>query len=116
MPPRAQAQATNLLKADMPGLCDAIFSHCHDTTNVGCEQCHVFRGSNAGMVAQFSAQADWPDTTCAADGTRNGGTQPSADSRLLKVDNRGTCQRCHDPTRPFTASGYSGPTPAPGAP
>jgi cytochrome c553 len=38
----------------------------------------------------------------------------SASSRLLKIDNRGTCQMCHDPTGTVTTVGrYSPPTPAP---
>ena len=35
--------------------------------------------------------------------------QVSASSRLLKVDNRGTCQMCHDPTETIAAGTYLGP-------
>jgi hypothetical protein len=37
----------------------------------------------------------------------------SDSSRLLKIDNRGTCQACHDPTGTITAGTYVGPTPSP---
>ena len=40
----------------------------------------------------------------------------STDSRLLKVDNRGTCQLCHDPTGTITAGTQVGPSPVPLAP
>ena len=33
----------------------------------------------------------------------------SPSSRLLKVDNRGTCQACHDPTGTVPAGTYLGP-------
>ena len=41
----------------------------------------------------------------------NGTASPS--SRLLKIDRRGTCQACHDPTGTFPASSSSGPVPVP---
>ena len=77
---------------------DAIFMYKHGTTRVGCEQCHVSHGSNAAMTAQFSS------TYVYADGT-------SEDSALLKVDNRGTCQLCHDPTGTVTAGTKVGTVP-----
>ena len=47
-----------------------------------------------------------------ADETYPGGaTAPVGDSRLLKLDNRGTCQACHDPTGTITAGQQVGPTP-----
>lgn len=76
---------------------DAIFMFKHGTTSIGCEQCHVSHGSNALMTAAASSTVEWP-----------GGTTGSADSRLLKVDNRGTCNLCHDPTKkvdPGTTTG-----------
>ena len=42
-----------------------------------------------------------------------GAAAPVGDSRLLKVDNRGTCQLCHDPTGTITAGTQVGPTPVP---
>jgi hypothetical protein len=40
----------------------------------------------------------------------------TGDSRLLKVDNRGTCQMCHDPTYGAAPNSYVGPLPTPGVP
>jgi predicted CXXCH cytochrome family protein len=64
---------------------DDVFMYKHGTTRLGCEQCHVNHGSNAAMTAQFSASYLFPDGT-------------HEDSALLKVNNRGTCNLCHDPT------------------
>jgi predicted CXXCH cytochrome family protein len=64
---------------------DSVFMYKHGTTRLGCEQCHVNHGSNAAMTAQFSSSYLY------ADGTPE-------DSALLKVNNRGTCNLCHDPT------------------
>jgi doubled CXXCH domain len=68
---------------------DPIFRYRHSTSSsVGCEQCHVSHGSNAVMQpGTASANVAWP-----------GGSVGNDDSRLLKVDNRGTCNLCHDPT------------------
>lgn len=76
---------------------DTIFRYRHDVNNVECTQCHVAHGSNAAMPGTFSSTFPYPDSTAAAPHT-------SASSRLLKVDNRGTCQACHDPTHtiPYT--------------
>lgn len=64
---------------------DATYMFKHGTTGTGCEQCHVSHGSNAAMTAQFSSEALFPDGS-------------AEDSALLKVDNRGTCNLCHEPT------------------
>jgi predicted CXXCH cytochrome family protein len=92
---------------------DAIFTYRHPTTsNKPCTSCHVTHGSNAQMTGYNSTHEAYPgagtDPTVAVD----------ADSRLLKVDNRGTCQLCHDPTNTATAGGMVFPTGAtvPGAP
>jgi predicted CXXCH cytochrome family protein len=75
---------------------DPIFRYRHDVGQNECTQCHVAHGSNALMAGDgstsFSADYPYPDGTT------------SASSRLLKIDNRGTCQACHDPTGtvPFT--------------
>ena len=84
---------------------DAIFMYRHLTENYGCEQCHVAHGSNALMTTYASLSEANPDGSAAASG----------DSRLLKVDNRGTCQLCHDPTG-TAPNGYVGPIPTPGTP
>ncbi len=77
---------------------DAIFTYRHPTrSNRTCNVCHVSHGSNATMDGTFSVNATYPDGTV------------SASSRLLKVDNRGTCQACHDPTGTITAGTIIGP-------
>jgi predicted CXXCH cytochrome family protein len=90
---------------------DAIYRYQHTTTIFpGCTQCHVAHGSNAAMGGTYSSDFPYPHDPDATAGTIV--TSPS--SRLLKIDNRGTCQMCHDPTGTVTASGvYSPPTPAP---
>ena len=52
-----------------------------------CITCHVSHGSNAVMSAGSAA---------AAVSLPGGGTAPAGDSRLLRVDNRGTCVMCHN--------------------
>ncbi len=77
---------------------DAIFKFRHPTrSNRTCTECHVTHGSNAEMPGTFSANFPYPDGTI------------SASSRLLKIDNRGTCQACHDPTGTVPAGTYLGP-------
>jgi predicted CXXCH cytochrome family protein len=67
---------------------DDIYKYQHRTIpNRACTTCHVSHGSNAVMDGTFSSTYLYPDMTTV-----------SASSRLLKVDNRGTCQSCHDPT------------------
>jgi predicted CXXCH cytochrome family protein len=68
---------------------DSIFSYRHTTAkNRTCSTCHVAHGTNAVMTPDgYSANVPFPDDSVTA-----------GDSRLLKVDNRGTCQLCHDPT------------------
>ena len=87
---------------------DAIYRYQHNTaSNRACTTCHVSHGSNASMAADpvtgtvFSQNATYPDDTV------------SASSRLLKIDRRGTCQACHDPTGTFPASSSAGPVPNP---
>lgn len=83
---------------------DAIFTYRHLTMNVGCLQCHVGHGSNAGMTGAGSFGMSDP-----------AGAPVPGGSRLLKVDDRGTCQLCHDPTG-TAGNGYVGPIPSPGVP
>lgn len=77
---------------------DSIFRYRHDIGQTECTQCHVAHGSNAAMPGAYSSTFPYPDDDPA--GVRD----LSGSSRLLKVDNRGTCQQCHDPTHtiPFT--------------
>lgn len=78
---------------------DSLFNHQHRTVaGRDCLTCHVSHGSNAAMTGTYSSTFTYPDGTA------------SASSRLLKVDNRGTCQACHDPTGTVTAGTYLGPT------
>lgn len=65
---------------------DAIFTYRHQTNDTECTQCHVAHGSNAAMPGDESSDVSYPDGSI------------SSSSRLLKIDNRGTCQACHDPT------------------
>jgi predicted CXXCH cytochrome family protein len=99
--------------ADSPSF-DAVFRYRHETSGrLACTTCHVAHGSNAQMPGApslgttYSANFPYPDTST------------SASSRLLKVDNRGTCQLCHDPTETVSTLSpgtYTGPTPTPGVP
>jgi predicted CXXCH cytochrome family protein len=83
---------------------DALFKYRHDTvSNRACTTCHVAHGSNAQMTGVYSATAPYPD----------GSVPATPDSRLLKIDNRGTCQACHDPTGTVPNGTMSGPTPNP---
>jgi hypothetical protein len=76
---------------------DSVYTYRHQTTTTECTQCHVAHGSNAVMDGTYSSTLPYP--------VEPGGTPISGpSSRLLKVDNRGTCQLCHDPTEtiPYT--------------
>jgi hypothetical protein len=98
------AQGTSSLNAQTP--IDDTFMFKHGTTRVGCEQCHVSHGSNRVMQpGTASADVAWPGAGFVP-GTGND------DSRLLKVDNRGTCQLCHDPTSTIWAGYKAGTVPA----
>ncbi len=73
---------------------DAVYAYRHrtDQTSQGtptCIQCHVAHGSNASM-GTYSAAVTNPDGSAAE------GTLAGADSRLLRIDNRGVCQMCHN--------------------
>jgi predicted CXXCH cytochrome family protein len=85
---------------------DAIFKYRHSTTgSKPCTTCHVAHGSNAVMSGPQSAAVPYP-----------GGSTPSTSSRLLKVDNRGTCQMCHDPTFTVVTGASHGTRPSPDLP
>jgi hypothetical protein len=77
---------------------DAIFAFRHTSPGPECTQCHVAHGSNAAMGGTYSGAFPYP-----------GGAPVSGSSRLLKVDNRGTCQLCHDPTGTVRTSGVTTP-------
>jgi predicted CXXCH cytochrome family protein len=69
---------------------DGVFTYRHTGDNVSgdasanrnCIQCHVAHGTNAQMP---NSSVKFPD-----------GSAPSSDSRLLRVDDRGTCVMCHN--------------------
>lgn len=79
---------------------DAIFTYRHTSGRVdkagverpNCIQCHVSHGSNAAMG---TAASKVPFPGAAADAGGNADT-PSADSKLLRIDNRGVCVACHN--------------------
>jgi cytochrome c553 len=86
---------------------DSIYEYQHRTRGAsgrGCLTCHVSHGSNAAMTEANSANYTFPDGTV------------SNNSRLLKVDNRGTCQQCHDPTGTSVIGDQFPPGPVPGTP
>ena len=98
------AGTTGLAQQNPSG--DAIYMYRHGTVSTPCTTCHVAHGSNAVMTAGgYAATQPWPGASSAPTVT--------GDSRLLKADNRGTCQLCHDPTGTITAGTQVGPTPAP---
>jgi hypothetical protein len=86
---------TSSLNAQTPS--DAIFGFKHGTTSTGCEQCHVNHGTNA-VMSGITLGVDFPDGS-------------NEDSALLKVNNRGTCQLCHDPTGTVPAGNTEGTVP-----
>ncbi len=92
----------NTAQPMVQGTADAIYNYRHTTSrNRSCLTCHVSHGSNASMTGASASAFPYPDGT----------TAPS--SRLLKVDNRGTCQVCHDPTQTTTIGAITnGPAPA----
>ena len=93
---------------------DDVFAFRHETIdNRACTTCHVSHGSNARMEGPFARSQPFPNGDVPAYSI-NGAT---GDSRLLKVDGRGTCQLCHDPTyTAYPSTPYTGPIPVPGVP
>jgi predicted CXXCH cytochrome family protein len=81
---------------------DSIYMYRHQVGQTECTQCHVSHGSNAGMPGTFSGPMAYPDGSAATgydtDPAPDVTTMEYFNSRLLKIDNRGTCQACHDPT------------------
>lgn len=88
---------TSSLNAQTP--IDAIYGFKHGTTSTGCEQCHVNHGTNA-VMSGVTLGVTFP------------GSATVEDSALLKVNNRGTCQLCHDPTGTVPAGTTVGTVPA----
>jgi predicted CXXCH cytochrome family protein len=96
---------------------DTLYNYRHVTTGMlACTTCHVAHGSNARMEGQYSSTQPFPNGSAPLYPI---GSAATGDSRLLKVDNRGTCQLCHDPTQSVSTAGggtYAGPDPTPGVP
>jgi len=68
---------------------DSVYAYRHRSNqaaqgSANCVQCHVAHGSNASMGTYSSAVPN-PN-----------GTAAGPDSRLLRIDNRGICQMCHN--------------------
>ncbi len=69
---------------------DAIYKYRHRSNDTAqgtttCVQCHVSHGSNASVSGTYSNAVTNPDGSAAV-----------GDSRLLRIDNRGSCQMCHN--------------------
>ena len=83
---------------DANGVVDATFTYRHrsDRTDKdgvsrpNCIQCHVSHGSNVAMTSRAAAVADPGGADKVA------GDAGYGDSRLLRVNNRGTCVMCHN--------------------
>jgi predicted CXXCH cytochrome family protein len=92
------------------GVEDPIFRYQHQTTpltpGTSCLTCHVSHGSNAVMSGTYSSTMPFPDGNPKFIPTT---TTVVPDSRLLKFNNRGTCQACHDPTFTILAGETTGP-------
>jgi len=82
------------------GKIDATFTYRHrsDRTDKdgverpNCIQCHVSHGSNAAMGTAAS-KVPFPGVAVTKGGDA---VAPSADSKLLRIDNRGVCVACHN--------------------
>lgn len=63
------------------------YRHMTEGASVGCLNCHVAHGTSATM-GTYSGSVRWPD----------GSTTPNGNARssLLRVDNRGVCELCHN--------------------
>jgi hypothetical protein len=99
---------------DGAGVTDALFTYRHRSDSVGankpnCIQCHVSHGTSANMTsraASFTAPDGLVPTAKGGVATpytdHSGVAQPGTSgtpvgtSRLLRVDNRGTCVMCHN--------------------
>jgi predicted CXXCH cytochrome family protein len=98
---------------------DVVLTYRHLTMNYGCEQCHVSHGSNALMTGAAFSFTDPAGAVPSPVPGAGPAASPvtSGDSRLLKIDDRGTCQMCHDPTKTVDlTNSYVGPSPSPGVP
>jgi len=70
---------------------DAIYTYRHvssGSSNRACITCHASHGTNALMPGAYSSTVEWPGGGV--------GTTDNNNSRLLKMNNRGICIKCHD--------------------
>jgi hypothetical protein len=80
--------STNSFKTNS-GDATYTFRHMSSDQSTGgpnCITCHVAHGSNAVMNGANTTTTTTPDGVAA----------PSGNSKLLRVDNRGTCNMCHN--------------------
>ena len=97
---------TRYLSQDRAATGDAIYMNRHTTrSSRSCLTCHVSHGTNAQMTGTSSKAFPYP-----------GGSRTGESSRLLKIDNRGTCQMCHDPASNFVGMPDLGTPPVPTLP
>ena len=69
---------------------DAIYTFRHrsdGSSNRACITCHASHGTNAAMTGAYSSTVEWPGG--------GSGTTDNNNSRLLKMNNRGICIKCH---------------------
>jgi predicted CXXCH cytochrome family protein len=92
---------------------DGLYMFRHSTSKYRfCLTCHVAHGTDSLVNADsskgttFSANVPYPNETALDHSTGGSGVH---NSRLLKVDQRGICEACHDPTG--TAKDLQGPAP-----
>lgn len=81
---------TRYLSSSTTSTGDAIFSNRHrsdGSLGTTCTKCHAAHGTNADMPGTYSSTVPWPGGGV--------GTTDINNSRLLKMDNRGICIKCH---------------------
>lgn len=69
---------------------DSIYAYRHrsdGSSNRACITCHASHGTNALMTGPYSSAVEWP--------AGGAGTTDNNNSRLLKMNNRGICIKCH---------------------
>ncbi|MCL4499861.1 MAG: hypothetical protein M1335_06445, partial [Chloroflexi bacterium] len=64
----------------------------NEADNMGCLTCHRAHGTSARMTGF----ANVSDSFHPQPNTGSGGVPPANDSALLRADNRGVCERCHN--------------------
>ena len=81
---------TRYLSSSTASSGDAIFTNRHRSNGslgTTCIKCHAAHGTNAAMPGPYSSTVEWPGGGV--------GTTDNNNSRLLKMDNRGICLKCH---------------------